>query len=58
MKNIELWHLEDRAREKDAPDSVIADVKRKIDVANQQRNDLMDRVDNIFQSLQEKVKQE
>jgi len=50
MKNTEVWHLEDMARVKDAPDSAIADVKRKIDVANQQRNDCMDRIDTLFKA--------
>ncbi len=48
MKNIKLWHLEDMARDKEASDRVIADVKRKIDVTNQQRNDMIDRIDVLF----------
>ena len=38
--NFELWHQEDLARDPDAPDSKIAEVKRAIDVLNQRRNDI------------------
>ena len=37
--NFQLWHQEDIARSPVADDHVIADVKRKIDKLNQQRND-------------------
>ncbi|MBN2119857.1 MAG: DUF4254 domain-containing protein [Candidatus Omnitrophica bacterium] len=47
-KNMQLWRLEDEAR-KDAPLSEIGKVKRKIDFANQQRNDLIDKVDELLQ---------
>jgi hypothetical protein len=40
-----LWHEEDKARRTDVDDGVIASVKRKIDVFNQQRNDLIERLD-------------
>lgn len=43
--NFTLWHLEDRARDPAATDTVIAGVKRSIDTANQQRNDLVERFD-------------
>jgi hypothetical protein len=43
--NFELWHEEDKARVPGAPDSEIARVKRAIDVLNQRRNDLMEKVD-------------
>ncbi|MFA5373824.1 MAG: DUF4254 domain-containing protein [Candidatus Omnitrophota bacterium] len=48
-KNLELWHLEDEARRKDVELSYIGEVKRKIDLANQQRNDFIDKIDRIFE---------
>ncbi|MEK6397320.1 MAG: DUF4254 domain-containing protein [Terriglobus sp.] len=46
--NYDLWHLEDRARDPNASDTVIADVKRAIDRVNQQRNDLVEKVDDAL----------
>lgn len=43
--NFELWHEEDKARDPQANDAVIARVKRAIDGLNQARNDAMERVD-------------
>ncbi len=45
LVNIRLWHEEDRARRPDAPDRVIAEIKRHIDTLNQQRNDLVEEID-------------
>ena len=47
-KNLELWRLEDEARREDVPLSFIGEVKRKIDVTNQQRNDYIDRIDELL----------
>ncbi len=47
-RNFDLWHVEDQARAPDAPDAVIADVKRRIDGLNQQRNDYIERIDDYF----------
>ena len=46
--NYDLWHLEDRARDPHATDTVIADLKRAIDRTNQRRNDLVEKVDDAL----------
>jgi Protein of unknown function (DUF4254) len=43
--NFELWHEEDKARAPEVPDAEIARVKRAIDVLNQRRNDLVEKMD-------------
>ncbi len=45
-QNYRLWHEEDIARSPDAADARIAQVKRNIDRLNQQRNDLIERLDD------------
>jgi hypothetical protein len=49
FRNIKLWHCEDEVRRTDLEDSVIVKIKRRIDTTNQERNDLMDKVDEILQ---------
>lgn len=44
--NFDLWHIEDEARTPGATDSALADLKRRIDVVNQARNDLMEEADH------------
>jgi hypothetical protein len=50
-KNTELWHLEDEARRKDVGLDYIGSVKRKIDLTNQQRNDFIDKIDELFDKM-------
>ena len=46
--NFRLWHEEDLARDPDATDAVIANVKRNIDRLNQRRNDAIESIDDGF----------
>jgi len=56
IRNIELWHCEDEVRRTDLADVEIVKIKRKIDTTNQERNDLMDKVDEILQIQSEAKK--
>lgn len=47
-KNIKLWHLEDEGRRENVSDAYIGRIKKKIDRANQERNDLIDAIDYLF----------
>ncbi len=52
--NYQLWHQEDLARDPSASDIRIAQVKRTIDVLNQQRNDLIEEMDQwLVEALKE-----
>jgi hypothetical protein len=53
FRNIKLWHCEDEVRRTDLADSEIVKIKRRIDTTNQERNDLMDKVDEILQTQSE-----
>lgn len=46
--NYRLWHEEDTARSPTATDTEIAAVKRAIDKLNQQRNDMIEQVDDAL----------
>ncbi|MEQ8784946.1 MAG: DUF4254 domain-containing protein [Pirellulaceae bacterium] len=46
--NFRLWHQEDIARSPEAGDVEIAQVKRAIDGLNQQRNDWIERIDDVI----------
>jgi hypothetical protein len=47
-RNFLLWHEEDKARRTDVDDSAIATVKRAIDRLNQQRNDQIEKLDEMI----------
>jgi hypothetical protein len=49
FRNIKIWHCEDEVRRTDLTDSEIVKIKRWIDTTNQERNDLIDKVDEILQ---------
>jgi hypothetical protein len=52
--NYDLWHEEDKARDPNATDAAIAQVKRNIDRFNQQRVDSLEQFDAmLFQLLAE-----
>jgi len=46
--NFNLWHIEDEARIPAATDPELADVKRRIDRVNQERNDLAEELDRTL----------
>ena len=56
IRNIKLWHCEDEVRRTDLADVEIVKIKRRIDTTNQERNDLMDKVDEMLQIESEEKK--
>ena len=55
-KNLQLWQLEDEVREKGKTLAEIGRLKKKIDLANQQRNDLIDGIDELLENQLHKRK--
>jgi len=54
--NFDLWHEEDKARDPQASDRQIAEIKHSIDRLNQRRNDLAEEIDiNLLASLEETI---
>ena len=54
-RNFRLWHQEDIARSPDVSDKELAEVKRRIDRLNQERNDFIERLDDcLIQELGQK----
>ena len=51
LQNYLLWHEEDKARDPEADDQKIAEVKRNIDQLNQKRNDLIEAIDSRISEL-------
>ena len=47
-RNFRLWHQEDIARSPDVSDKELAEVKRRIDRFNQERNDFIERLDDCL----------
>ena len=56
QRNLQLWYLEDEARRSDVSDAYIGRIKRNIDIANQSRNDLIDRIDELLEKKIKKLK--
>lgn len=48
IKNIRLWHLEDIRRDKSLPDSERLTAADNVSMVNQQRNDLIDEIDQFL----------
>ncbi len=53
--NFELWHQEDIARSPEVGDAEIAQVKRRIDKFNQQRNDAIEKLDDAITEMLHKI---
>ncbi|MCO8124715.1 DUF4254 domain-containing protein [Stieleria sp. TO1_6] len=53
--NYRLWHQEDIARSPTADDAQIATVKRAIDKLNQQRNDMIEQLDDAITEMLAKL---
>ena len=47
IMNLKLWHLEDIKHDPNSNDEKVADVARKIAIANKQRNALIEEIDEM-----------
>ena len=47
--NADQWVLEDKIREPGIPYKSVAELKRKIDLSNKNRNDAIDRIDELLE---------
>ena len=57
IANIRLWHLEDVRRERSLPDKDRLAAADMISIVNQERNDLIDEIDEfLYQAAHGKVK--
>jgi len=52
QQNFDLWHEEDKAREPNVEDALIAQVKRNIDALNQRRNDMITEIDQRLAEIE------
>lgn len=48
IKNIRLWHLEDIRRDRNLPDSERLAAADSVSMVNQQRNDMIDEIDQFL----------
>lgn len=55
--NIRIWMAEDIKRNKDATDKEVADATRITNIANSQRNDLIQEIDNALNEIADGKKQ-
>jgi hypothetical protein len=58
LRNFRLWHTEDEARRRDVDDSYIAEQKRKIDRFNQERQDLIEKIDEALIAANPRIAEE
>lgn len=48
--NTRQWELEDQIREKGIKDKRVAELKKAIDLSNKDRNDTIDRIDEVLEN--------
>jgi hypothetical protein len=58
LRNFRLWHTEDEARRRDVDDGYIAEQKRTIDRFNQERQDLIERIDEALIAANPRIAEE